>query len=242
MIGASRDGVLERRGRGSAGVVALVAAVLLSSAGCQSGDRDEDGAGSRTPSAPSDVVEVQPGAPGEGGTARSPGEPVPTSAGTHADIAFTQMMVLHHRQALDMGELAETRAHDEQVRTVAARISAAQAPEILVMAGWLVAWGVEVPQPDADPASYDHSRHGHAGMVGMLSPAEMAQLAEARGAAFDRAYLTGMIRHHEGAIAMANDVLADDGDARVTELATDIVATQGAEIVRLRRLLASLNA
>lgn len=219
------------------------AALLVALAGCGSGGEDSPTVASPpATTGAADVVEVQPGAPGEGSTTRNPAEPVPTDPGSHADIAFLQMMTLHHRQALDMGELAEDRAGDGRVRRVAARIAAAQSPEILVMAGWLTQRGVEVPVLGADPAEYDHSAHGHAGMVGMLTEQEMAALTDARGTDFDRLYLEGMIRHHEGAIAMARDVLTAGGETRVNELATDIVSGQGAEIMRLRRLLESLKA
>ncbi len=39
-------------------------------------------------------------------------------------------------------------------------------------------------------------------MPGMLTPEEMAALAAAHGEAFDRLFLEGMIKHHEGAITM----------------------------------------
>ena len=146
------------------------------------------------------------------------------------------MMLLHHRQALDMAGLIADRSSDEQVRAAADRIEATQAPEILLIAQWLTERSIEVPGPDADPADYDHAEHGHAGMEGMLSEDELDELAQAEDAEFDALFLTGMIRHH-GAIAMAQHVLVHGADPRVNELATDIVADQSAEIDRLSQLL-----
>jgi uncharacterized protein (DUF305 family) len=105
------------------------------------------------------------------------------------------------------------------------------------MAQWLTERSIDVPAPGTDPAEYDHAEHGHAGMQGMLSQDRLDELAGAEGTAFERLFLTSMIEHHEGAIAMAQHVLSHGADQRVNELATDIVADQTAEIARLRALL-----
>ncbi|GAB3256929.1 DUF305 domain-containing protein [Nocardioides dilutus] len=195
-----------------------------------------------SPSAPSaPVPELQPGAPGEDTSTRDPDQPLEETDAAHEDVAFMQMMVLHHRQALDLAGLVDSaRTDNRQLDQVAQRISAAQAAEILVMAQWLTERSIDVPAPDADPDDYDHAEHGHAGMQGMLSEEELDELAAARDAAFDRLFLTSMIRHHEGAIAMAQYVLTHGADQRVAELATDVIADQGAEIARLQAMLDGL--
>lgn len=186
------------------------------------------------------VVELEPG---------GPGDPVATATGvldvdvpgwSHADLAFVQMMIPHHQQALAMAALARERAASEQVLALARRIDAAQAPEILLMAQWLTARDVAVPQPGDDPSTWDHASHGHDGMAGMLSPVEMSELAEATGDEFDRLFLVGMIGHHEGALVMARDALREGTDPRVLELADDVNAGQAAEIARMEQLLAAL--
>lgn len=175
-----------------------------------------------------------------------PGDPVATASGpvdvevpgwAHADVAFVQMMIPHHRQALEMAALAPDRAASDEVLALASRIDAAQAPEILLMAQWLGEEGVAVPLAGDDPAMWDHGQHGHDGMVGMLSPADMARLADASGSTFDRLFLTGMIAHHQGALEMARAELAGGTSARVLELADDVNAGQAAEIARMRALL-----
>lgn len=186
------------------------------------------------------VPELLPGGPGDPvRTATGPVE-VDVPGWSHADLAFLQMMVPHHRQALEMAALAPDRAASPAVLALAERIRAAQAPEILLMAGWLSDRGVEVPRAGDDPALWDHGAHGHDGMAGMLSPAELAALADAEGNAFDRLFLTGMVRHHEGAVQMARDALRGATDPRIVELAEDVNAGQAAEVVRMQRLLASL--
>lgn len=186
------------------------------------------------------VTVLQPGAPGEpaevGGDVPPP-EPTPWN---HSDIAFVQMMVPHHAQALEMARLADTRARDPRVRSLAERIAAAQGPEILLMAAWLEEQGVDVPSASDDPLDYDHGAHGHDGMEGMLTPEQMAQLRASRGTAFDRLFLRGMVGHHRGALTMAETVAASGSALQVSELASDVAVGQSAEIVRMQELLADL--
>lgn len=156
----------------------------------------------------------------------------PQEGWNDADAAFLEGMIPHHEQALQMAVLAQTRALSPEVRALAARIAAAQAPEILVMSDWLVDQGLEVP--DHAPGNMDGD------MDGMLTDDQMAALADADGAAFDELFLAGMIQHHKGAVAMALTVLADGEDQRVNELAGDVNATQTAEIARMESLLAGL--
>jgi uncharacterized protein (DUF305 family) len=150
------------------------------------------------------------------------------------------MMVPHHAQAVEMAKLARRHAVDPAVRRMAARIRAAQGPEILMMSAWLERQGVEVPQPGDDPREFDHSLHGHDPMMGMLTDPQLADLADARGVAFDRLFLRGMIRHHLGAVGMAENVATEGADVLVAELAADVHLTQNAEIARMRELLGEL--
>lgn len=183
---------------------------------------------------------VRPGRPGEPARVIDPGSVSVEDPWNHADVAFMQMMIPHHAQALEMSRLADKRAAATAVRSLAKRIRAAQAPEIMVIAAWLDEHGMEVPRAAEDPAAYDHSAHGHSDMAGMLSEAEMQRLADARGREFDRLFLRGMIAHHEGALAMADTVAAEGQDLRVSELAADVSAGQASEITRMENLLTSL--
>ena len=153
-----------------------------------------------------------------------------------ADATYLTMMVPHHRQALDLADLAETRAADPRVRAIARAIDAGQSREIVVMATWLVDHGQ--PEPTLEDVEAMTAMAGSpGGMVGMLSPAQMADLAEADGEAFDRLFLQGMIAHHRGALLMAEEVLTTGEDIRVSEMATEVVAGQSGEIRRMEDLL-----
>ncbi|WP_372729503.1 DUF305 domain-containing protein [Nocardioides sp.] len=210
--------------------------LTLTLTGCSSGPGPEpeaaDASGPRV---------IQPGKPGEAAAEVAPDEAsVPDSEWNHTDVAFMQMMIPHHAQAIDMAELVPERAGSDVVRRLAERIKAAQGPEILTMAAWLADRGLEVPKVGDDMSDFDHGKHGHHSMTGMLSEAQLERLASARGTEFDRLFLTGMIQHHRGAISMANDASPEVGDVLVSELVADVNASQSAEINRMRDLLAAL--
>jgi len=183
---------------------------------------------------------IRPGGPGEDASTLPPGATAEHAQAAHDDVAFMQMMIPHHAQALTMAELAPSRAQSSEVKALARRILAAQRPEIVTMAAWLTDRNLAVPSAADDPADFDHGEHGHATMHGMLSDGQMRELEAARGPAFDRLFLRGMIQHHEGAIAMADAVATAGADVQAIELANEIVVGQGAEIDRMRELLAQL--
>jgi uncharacterized protein (DUF305 family) len=145
-----------------------------------------------------------------------------------ADVAFVQQMVPHHEQAVEMADMTERAGASADVQALAAQIKAAQGPEITTMKEWLDDWDV----------STDHDGHdGHDMGDGMMSDADMTELAELSGTAFDRAWLTMMIEHHEGAVAMARTELADGQDARAKERAGRIIASQQREIATMKGML-----
>ncbi|MEG8275655.1 DUF305 domain-containing protein [Streptomyces sp. AHA2] len=160
-----------------------------------------------------------------------------TAAARNAqDVAFAQGMIPHHRQALEMAKLAEGRASSGAVEDLARRIEKAQDPEIRTMTGWLKSWGEEVP--DAGAGGGHHSGPGHAGMPGMMSDGEMAGLGKITGRAFDVAFLTMMVKHHEGAVAMARTERAAGRYGPAKDMAEAIATAQKAEIAEMKRLLA----
>ncbi|MEV8637559.1 DUF305 domain-containing protein [Streptosporangium sp. NPDC051023] len=155
----------------------------------------------------------------------------PSASFNAADIAFAQMMIPHHRQAVEMAGLAGTRASDPRVRKLAAEIEAAQAPEIATMTGWLADWGRPVAPGEG------HEGHEGSGMPGMMSEADMARLEKAKGKEFDRMFLEMMIAHHQGAVEMAGTELTKGVNPQARQLAETIERTQRAEIERMRQLL-----
>ncbi|QNS02977.1 DUF305 domain-containing protein [Streptomyces xanthii] len=158
-----------------------------------------------------------------------------------ADVTFAQQMIPHHRQALEMARLADGRAADPEVKSLAAAVEKAQDPEISTMNGWLSAWGE--PRPTAgssqheggDMPGMDHS--SGSGMAGMMSDQDMDDLEAARGKDFDKKFARLMTAHHEGAIAMAEDERKHGENADAKKLAADVIKGQSAEITRMKKIL-----
>jgi len=146
----------------------------------------------------------------------------PDATVNDADIMFAQMMIPHHEQAVEMAELAPDRAEDSEVLQLAEEIKAAQDPEIELMTTWLTEWDQPV-----EPGGHDMP------MAGMASAEQLSDLEAADGVDFDRMFVELMIAHHEGAIVMAEEVLADGVNPDVRKLAEEIIEVQAAEIKTL---------
>ena len=145
-----------------------------------------------------------------------------------------QGMIGHHAQAVEMVALLAARTTRDDMRALGLRIQVSQSDEIRMMQRWLQAHGQQPPGPHA------HHGVGAALMPGMLTPDEMARLADAHGPAFDRLFLEGMIKHHQGALTMVRDLFATAGAAQDTEIfafASDVDADQRMEIDRMRAML-----
>ena len=149
-----------------------------------------------------------------------------------ADVVFAQMMVVHHQGAVAMSDLAATRAGSPAVKTLAAQIKAAQAPEIAQMQSWLAAWN------SAPASSSGMGMAMGSAMPGMMSAAQMSVLTAASGAAFDKLFLQLMIVHHQGALAMAKTEQASGQNPAAEALATSITTSQTAQISQMQTMLA----
>ena len=153
-----------------------------------------------------------------------------------ADVTFAQMMIAHHRQAIEMAALADTRAAGSDIKALAAKIKQAQQPEIDTMNGWLTVWGTPAPMPSMS-GGMSVNGMGHGAMPGVMSAADMTKLAAAKGAVFDKQFLTMMIAHHQGAVTMAKQESAQGGNPDAEALAAKIVTDQQAEITQMQNLL-----
>jgi uncharacterized protein (DUF305 family) len=160
---------------------------------------------------------------------------------TDADIQFITGMISHHAQAIVMAQWAPTHGASASLRTLCERIINAQTDEITLMQRWLK--DRNQPVPDAKAAPMKMMRNGveHEMMMpGMLTDAQLKQLDAARGAEFDRLFLTFMLQHHRGALTMVDQLFATTGagqDEAVFKLANDIQADQSTEIHRMLTML-----
>jgi uncharacterized protein (DUF305 family) len=188
-----------------------------------------------------EVPIVQPGAPGQDARDLSADEAIDIADTSYSpdDVQFMQDMIPHHNQAVQMSALVPDRTNLPELRDVAGRIDASQQDEIEFMQQWLRERGEAVPEPTAHSAM--HTSHD---MAGMASPEDMARLAELEGTEFDRLFLTLMIKHHEGAVKMVEDLLEQPGSAYdpvLFQFVTDIDNDQTSEIERMNAMLASLS-
>lgn len=171
---------------------------------------------------------------------------------TEADTEFMTGMIAHHAQALIMSRLAPENNASPQIQTLASRIINAQKDEIKTMQKWLRDRDQPVPEVHIEGLNLmihglgEHNRHvNHENMAGMLSPAQLKELSEAKGKEFDRLYLEYMIQHHEGAVTMVDKLFSTDGavqDEGAFRLATDIQVDQKTEIARMQLMLDEMTA
>jgi uncharacterized protein (DUF305 family) len=164
---------------------------------------------------------------------------------TAADIHFMSAMIGHHAQALVMAGWAPTHGASASVRTLAERIINAQQDEIRIMQTWLR--DRHQPVPDAKPGPMKMVMNGMEHemlMPGMLTDEQMKQLEQARGAEFDRLFLTYMIQHHRGAVSMVHQLFGTSGSAQdetVFKFASDVQVDQSTEIQRMQKMLFALT-
>lgn len=193
----------------------------------------------RTPAAsPTAPPLIQPGAPGQPGKIVAPAHATDLSRVRHteADLKFMQGMIGHHLQAIDMVALINKNSSNDDLKKLGLRIQVSQEDEIKMMQDWLKARGAEVPGP--------HAHHTGPMMPGMLSPDDMSRLAAAKGVEFDRLFLNGMIKHHNGALLMVDELFATPGAAQDSDIyafASDVIADQRMEMDRMAVMLKELQ-
>lgn len=154
-----------------------------------------------------------------------------------ADVMFSQMMIPHHQQAVEMSEVLLAKDDIPQnVADFAQGVIDAQGPEIDRMNAMLEAWGQE-PMGDMG----DMGGHGgHGGMSGMMSEDDMQQLEDATGTEAAKLYLEQMTRHHEGAVEMAEQQVTDGQNPQAKALAEQVIEDQEAEIQEMKTMLDEL--
>ena len=185
-------------------------------------------------------VIVQPGAPGQPTRTLPPNTHGALPPRSQAEIEFMQGMIMHHQQAVEMTALIPSHTENPDVRLLGARISRSQSDEIHFMQRWLEARGEPTSMEMPGMPGMDMSGKAMPLMPGMLTPEQMDALRKARGAEFDRLFLTGMIQHHGGALTMVHDVYQEAGagqDADFFDFTTDVDTGQRAEIRIMQGLL-----
>lgn len=173
---------------------------------------------------------VQPGAPGEPNRTLSPEDvaAIEPAGHTEADAVFVRDMLHHHEQALKMTGMVVERTDDRDVRLLAERMEIGQQEETEILVRWL--------QERGEPLRIEG--HNHAGMPGLLTAEQMAELEAARGEDFDRLFLDYMIFHHTGALAMIEELYRVGGgeEADLFTMVGHIDSDQRVEIGRMQTM------
>jgi uncharacterized protein (DUF305 family) len=210
---------------------AAAAIALSAAAGCSSANAGSPGRSS--PEAPSTASP-------EARSAAAHALPV-----SEADVRFMSGMIPHHAQAVLIAGWAPSHGARSDIRILAERIVVAQQDEIALVQNWLRDNGQSVPEADATHARMMHDGVAHDMLMpGMLTAEELAQLDRARGPEFDRLFLAFMIRHHDGALTMVDQLFESYGaaqDEMVFRFASDVYADQTTEIHHMQNMLDALT-
>ena len=224
------DATHERAGsaRHASALAALLIAGSVAVSGCARATTASSGAG---------TAAAEAGSPASSAAARPAANP--------ADVNFMKGMIGHHAQALVMAGWAPSHGASPAIQTMAARIINAQRDEIALLQTWLRDRGLPVPEAKPGPMRMTMNGVEHDMMMpGMLTDAQLQELDAARGPEFDRLFLRLMIQHHQGAVAMVQELFDTPSaaqDQTVFKLASDVSADQSSEIVRMQRMLAALT-
>ena len=197
-------------------------------------------AGHAQQAASGSVSVVQPGAPGNPSRKLPPNTSAVTPQRSQADIEFMQGMIMHHAQAVEMTALISSHTENKEIRVLGERINLSQADEIKFMKRWLVARNAPVSMSMAGMPDMGSSGGQMPAMPGMLTSRQMHELEQAKGADFDRKFLTGMMQHHGGALIMVKQLFDTSGagqDAELFDFATDVDNSQRAEIKIMEGML-----
>jgi len=192
---------------------------------------------------------VQPGAPGQENREIGVDEARKIAKPTYTpeDVQFLQDMIPHHQQAVEMAGLVADRTNNDDIIAIAGRITKSQSDEIAFMTGWLESRGEKAPKMammSGDHDAHDMKTHMSHAMMGMATPEQMEELATLESTDFDRMFLRLMIRHHQGAITMVDELLDKPGtayDPVLFEFTNDVVADQTSEIKNMVAVLVGLS-
>ena len=147
------------------------------------------------------------------------------------DVLYSQLMLVHSRQAVTLANLAleaDTGA-SEAVKAVATRIKIDHAAEIERMTLLLQSWNKPLSlAPTPEPVQLQ---------TGILTDKHVDYITSLRGAAFDSEYLESMISHHEGSIDMARMEIIKGKNSSLLELAKVVVTKRQSGIDAMNALL-----
>lgn len=144
------------------------------------------------------------------------------------ELMFAQMMIPHHRQAVEMSALALRNSSDVTIKALAKKISGAQRKEMVQMGFWLGSKNASM------------GMNGEMGIEGMLTGSQLKNLGTLKGKKFDKVFLSAMIAHHNGALQMTS-LIKGSKNQEARSLAQAIFKVQSKEIAFMQMLLEKLG-
>jgi uncharacterized protein (DUF305 family) len=150
------------------------------------------------------------------------------------DLRWLDSMIAHHQSGVLMTQHMVAESTRPELRDLATRIITAQQREMVQMQAWRAAWYPDTPAMLSTMPMMGGGAMGSA----MMSSDQMRQMMG--GADLDQMFLLMMIPHHEGAIAVSEQALAEAEHPEIKELARAIVTTQRAEITEMQGYLDNL--
>ena len=147
----------------------------------------------------------------------------PSAMGNKTDAAFITDMTAHHQGAIDMATLAQSKAEHPEIKQLADHIVSAQEGEISVM---------KTIRADMHNMGEDGDTHMDMDKRAMGMDMDMPALENAKP--FDKAFIDAMVPHHQGAIAMAKELLKKGEQPALRKMAKDIISAQTEEIAQMR--------
>ena len=130
------------------------------------------------------------------------------------DQTFIEQMIPHHQEAVDTSKIIIAKTNDPELKQFAQKVINDQNKEIGEMKEWYKTW-------------FNKDYTG-------TSTAMMGDLSKLSGMDLDKAYVKGMIEHHQGAIDMANKIQPSTQRQEIKTLATNIVSSQAKEVATLK--------
>ena len=152
-----------------------------------------------------------------------------------ADVIFARDMIAHHTQAVDMALRVRDRSSDPELRLLAFDMLSGQENQRGQMMAWLDVWNVS---QNGDTAPMN----GNGSMMGMASQQDVNSISSLAVKEAEIKFLQLMIRHHQGGIFMAEDVLSRASSPQVKRLARAVINGQQGDIAAMTSLLARRDA
>jgi uncharacterized protein (DUF305 family) len=149
----------------------------------------------------------------------------PDATKAPTDLQFLDTMSMHHKMAVNMAGLAESRTAHAELKAMAKKMMDDQQKEITQMKGWREQWYAGKPEA---------MNMQMPGMSKSMMGMSMNKLAAAKGEEFDRMFIDMMSQHHEGAIKMSQAAQPKLQHAEIKALAKKIVTAQKEELAQMK--------